>query len=130
LSRDAPFQDLFVVQNAEGTLAPRAGVSADVNEVPTGTAKFDLTLVIVEGEGVLSGALEYNTDLFEAETIRRMAENFTTFLEEAVADTERKLSEIPLLGSKERANLLGAWNDTERDFSRNACIHQLIEYQT
>jgi amino acid adenylation domain-containing protein/non-ribosomal peptide synthase protein (TIGR01720 family) len=127
LSRDALFQVLFVVQNAAPTMEPREGLTIELLDSPTETAKFDLTLFIMEGEGTLAGALEYNTDLFEADSIRRMAENFTTFLAEAIADTERKLSEIPLLGSKERA---GAWNATEKEFSRSACIHELIEQQT
>ena len=39
----------------------------------TGSAKFDLTLSLAEGSGgELEGVLEYNTDLFEAESMRRM----------------------------------------------------------
>ena len=44
-----------------------------MQEVESGTAKFDLTLAMSEGEEGLGASLEYKTDLFEASTMRRMA---------------------------------------------------------
>jgi non-ribosomal peptide synthetase component F len=129
LSRDALFQVLFVLQNASQTiLQPREGLTIELLESTTDTAKFDLTLFITEGPGSLSGALEYNSDLFEAATVQRMVDNFKVFLTEAISSSDRRLSEIPLLAPGERASL-AAWNSTDKDFSRNVCVHELVQRQ-
>ena len=45
-----------------------------------GTSRFDLLLEFQNQEEQLSGLLEYSTDLFDGDTIRRMAENCRTLL--------------------------------------------------
>ena len=52
----------------------------------SGTAKFDLMLSLEENDGGLSGFIEYNTDLFKAETISRWMGNYRTLLGSAIAD--------------------------------------------
>ena len=47
---------------------------------------FDLTLFMWERNQGLSGSVEYNTDLFDAERIERMVGHFQTLLEGIVAD--------------------------------------------
>jgi len=44
--------------------------------------QFDLTLSLTQTEQGLIGSLVYNTDLFEAATIARMAGHFQTLLED------------------------------------------------
>ena len=58
-----------------------SGLSLSPLEVETDTAKFDLTLSLSEGPEGLTGSIEYNTDLFDSETIERMAGHFQTLLE-------------------------------------------------
>lgn len=55
------------------------------------TAKFDLSLMLYDTGTDLQGDFEYNTDVFEAHTIIRMAEHFTTFLQGVVEQPETKL---------------------------------------
>ncbi|MCP4656403.1 MAG: amino acid adenylation domain-containing protein, partial [bacterium] len=110
LSHNPLFQVFFVLQNMPAVnleLAPELEV--EVEGVATGVAKFDLTLSMAEGEAGLSGGLEYNTDLFDATTIRRMAKQLGTLLEGAVADPERRLGELPLLTPAERHELVCEW---------------------
>ncbi|WP_445302295.1 amino acid adenylation domain-containing protein [Microcoleus sp. F4-D5] len=97
-------------------------------DVDTGTAKFDLYLELDERSSGIIGRLEYNTELFDAATINRMLEHFQTLLKGIVANPEQKISELPLLSEFERQQL-AAWNDTETDYPKDACIHQLFEEQ-
>src|SRR5262249_52294704 len=53
-----------------------------------GTAKFDLTLGLTEGVEGIEGSLEYSLDLYDGETIRRMARHYEKALEEIVRDPE------------------------------------------
>ena len=73
--------------------------------------------------------MEYATDLFDRETIERLAGNFKTLLEGVAADAERPISELPLLSEAERRQLLEEWNATEAEYPREKCLHELFEEQ-
>ena len=81
-----------------------------------------------EGKG-LSGKIEYNTDLFDAETIERMAGHFGTLLESVVAEPAQRVSELALLTEAERHKLLVEWNATEADYPADKGLVQLFEEQ-
>ncbi len=128
-SRNPLFQVMLVLQNTPDPRLNLPGLTVEQVWAETATAKFDLTLSISEeGEG-FSGSFEYNTDLFDVATITRMIGHFQTLLEAIVANPDRKLSEFPLLTEPERRQILIEWNNTEKDYPRNACIHQLFEAQ-
>ena len=92
------------------------------------TAKFDMTLALVESEGKLWGSLEYNTDLFDAERIERMCDHFQILLEGIVADPQQRLSQLPLLTQNEREFLLIECNLTQQDFPTVQALHHLFEH--
>ena len=94
-----------------------------------GIAKFDLSLYLQETPEGLRGALEYNTDLFDAETVARMAGHFHTLLAGAIARPDQPLAQLPLLSEDERHQLLVGWNDTGTGYPREACLHELFEAQ-
>ncbi len=81
------------------------------------TVKFDLVLYITYSESALTGSLAYNTDLFAADTIKRMVGHFQTLLEGIVADPDRRVRSLPLLTAAEKHQLLVELNDTEVDVS-------------
>ncbi|MBI4524484.1 MAG: amino acid adenylation domain-containing protein [Deltaproteobacteria bacterium] len=58
-----------------------------------------------------------------------MLGHFHTLLKGIVANPEQRLSDLPLLTEPERHQLLVEWNDTDRDYPRDKCIHQLFESQ-
>jgi amino acid adenylation domain-containing protein len=98
-------------------------------EQPTGIAKFSLTMDVNEVDGKLLGAVEYNTDLFEAETAKRMLEHFQRLLEGILEDPTQSISVLPLLSEEDQHQILEAWNDTRTDYPRDACVHHLFEAQ-
>lgn len=93
------------------------------------TSKIDLALSVVEQEEELRGAFEYNADLFDDATIERMFGHFETLLQGIVVNPERRLSELPMFTEGERHRILIEWNDTQRDYPKDKCIHQLFEAQ-
>ncbi|MEH2435907.1 MAG: non-ribosomal peptide synthase/polyketide synthase [Nostoc sp.] len=92
-------------------------------------ADFDLNLMVMEAQGVLQLCWQYNTDLFEASTITRMAGHFQTLLEGIVANPQEQIWQLPLLTEIEQQQLLVEWNDTGVDYFQDKCIHQLFEEQ-
>ncbi|HWS54702.1 MAG TPA: amino acid adenylation domain-containing protein, partial [Pyrinomonadaceae bacterium] len=122
------FQVMFGLQNAPGGGGePLPGLSLRPFRLGEEAAQFDLALALTETGGRLSGALNYNTDLFDAATIERMAGHYARLLEAALADPSREVGELELLGEEE-ARLFEQWNETEADYPR-LCVHELIEEQ-
>ena len=129
LSHTPLFQVLFVLRNTPRPAMKLEGLTLSLLESDIGAAKFDLNLFMVEEAEGLKGSLEYNTDLFDASTIKRMLGHFQVLLEGIVADPEQRLSALPLLTEPERHQLLVEWNDTATDYPRQQCIHDLFESQ-
>jgi len=129
LGHNPLFQVLFIFQNTPRPASELMGLTLRALEVDPQTAKFDLTLELVETPQGLSGWLEYSTDVFEAETIARMATHFQTLLEGIVANPAQRLSWLPLLPAEERHRLLVAWNDTAAEYPKEACIQDLFAVQ-
>ena len=98
------FQSLIVLQNAsqESSLELR-GLELEMIVTESGTAKFDLSLGMGQYDGKLHASFEYNSDLFDRETVEGVRSRFGRLLEEIVADPERRLSELPLLSDDELA---------------------------
>ncbi|HSF43044.1 MAG TPA: non-ribosomal peptide synthase/polyketide synthase [Thermoanaerobaculia bacterium] len=106
------FQVMLVLQNAPAAPLALEGLRLEPFAVEGGTAKFDLTLSLAaHGEG-LAGSLDYNEDLFDAATLMRIAGHLTLLLEGIAAGCEGRISELPLVGPSELAQLTLEWNDT------------------
>ncbi|NCR76516.1 MAG: amino acid adenylation domain-containing protein [Microcystis aeruginosa K13-06] len=128
-SRSPLFQVMFALQNTLSQPWELPGVTITPLEVHSGTSKFDLTLDLRETSEGIKGGIEYNTDLFKAETIARMLGHFQVLLEGIVSNPEQRLSDLPLLTLAEQHQLLVEWNNTQTDYLKNTCIHQLFEEQ-
>lgn len=94
--------------------------------IHNGTAKLDLLMNVFVTARAIVGGLEYNTDLFEAETIRRMILHFTTLLESIVANPEQSIRDLQLLTETERVELL-KWNNEERAYNQGLCLQEFFQ---
>jgi amino acid adenylation domain-containing protein len=129
LNQNPLFQVMFVMLKAgPKTRAMRDSVLVPI-EIEQRTAKFDLTMSLFNGPEGLRGSLNYNVDLFDAATIRRMAGHFRTLLLGIVTDPEARISELPMLTAAEQEQISIEWNRTETDFPRNASIDELFDNQ-
>jgi non-ribosomal peptide synthetase component F len=75
-----------------------------VPAVSAGTV-YELSAAVHEGPNGLRVEFEYNTALFDAETIDRMLGHYHVLLQNAVADPEKPISALPLLTQNERRDL-------------------------
>ncbi|MGA8431127.1 MAG: amino acid adenylation domain-containing protein [Candidatus Sulfotelmatobacter sp.] len=129
LSYNPLFQVLFAVQNTVSPVEKVAGLTLHLRDVDTGTAKFDLTCTVIPKDTGFTTSFEYNTDLFEAVSIRRMIDSFHSILAAVARDAEQPISQLPLLNQKEKQRVLVEWNATRSDYPSDRCIHQLVESQ-
>ncbi|MFY0526174.1 condensation domain-containing protein [Archangium gephyra] len=118
---------MFAVQNAPMPELATQGLKLSPLALEGDSAKFDLTLGFLETDQGFAGELEYNTDLYEAATARRMLEQLQVLLEGIVSAPDRKVRELPLLSATERQQVLVDWNQTHTDFPRQQSIHHLFE---
>lgn len=129
MSRSPLFQVMFTFQNTPAQALDLPGVSVSTIEVDSGASKFDLELLMADAGEELDGVLEYDVDLFEPETIERLAKHFQTLLESVVANPEQSLDQLSLLSDEERQQLLTGSNHTYADRLLDQCVPQLFEQQ-
>ncbi|MDT0454754.1 non-ribosomal peptide synthase/polyketide synthase [Streptomyces sp. DSM 41527] len=114
-SRTPLFQAMVVLQNAPGAALDLPGLDVSDIEPDTHHAGFDLTLEFAETDsGALHGLLTYNTDLFEAATAERMADQLTTLLTGIAENPDRPLGALPLAPDDALRRLLAHGRGTAR----------------
>lgn len=95
----------------------------DQYDIHNGTAKFDLTMEVEEWQGSIRLHFEYDTDLFDAATIERLAGHYQTLLDHAVAAPGKRLMAIPYIPAREMDQLM-QWGAIRREFPVTETIAQ------
>ncbi|HZD07595.1 MAG TPA: condensation domain-containing protein, partial [Candidatus Limnocylindrales bacterium] len=125
LSHSPLVQVLFVMKHTEPDLElPGLLVTPLHNDF--GTAKFDLTCYMDDRGDHIGGAIEYNLDLFDRQTIERLARHFQELLSSIVSNPAELISDLSLLTGAEKQQLLWQWNQTQAAYPR-VCAHELFE---
>jgi hypothetical protein len=93
-SRNPLFQVMFVLQNSAPGRLEVPGLTVAPLEVKTVATKCDLTLSMEEAGTRLTAALEYNTDLFDAATVRGMLSHFSTLLRAVTEEPDTRVSAL------------------------------------
>nr|APD71602.1 non-ribosomal peptide synthetase 4 [Streptomyces sp.] len=109
-SRSPIFQIVFSVEHA----VPPAGLSdlsVSLEDVRTGTARFDMTWTLVEQPDPGAGpqlAIDFDTDLFDAESIARFARHYDGLLHTLTAIPDAPLSAAEMLSPADKEFLARA----------------------
>jgi amino acid adenylation domain-containing protein len=127
-SRHPLYQVMFVLQNASAESMELPGLRLSTQPVARSSAQFDLTVRAEEGHGGLELAIEYNTDLFEPDTIQRLLGHYETLLTGAVANPEQAISQLPILSEREHKQLAD-WGAIQTEFPSASGIHERFEAQ-
>ena len=127
LSYNPIFQVMFNLLNLPKQALELDEVDINPLLVQDDTEMFDLTFKMTEDMAGLKGEMSYNTDLFEAATIERMARHFQVLLESIIANPDMPISQLPLLTQSEQHQLLVGRNNTQVNYPQDKCIHQLFE---
>ncbi|MCY1072946.1 non-ribosomal peptide synthetase [Archangium lansingense] len=104
-SRSPLFQVMFSYDVAPEATLQLGGLRLTPYEADTGTAKFDLTLSVLEQPGGLRCSLEYATDLFREATVSRLAQHYEHLLSAVVREPQRAVRHLPLLTIEDTALL-------------------------
>ncbi|MBJ8050289.1 amino acid adenylation domain-containing protein, partial [Bacillus cereus group sp. N18] len=123
------FQTMFTMNNTVDSLPKLNNRSIENINMDTSVAKFDLTVSMEKGKDGILTAFEYNTDLFDASTIERMANHFQYWLNEVTRYPERLLIEHSLMPNEEVEKLVVEWNKTKVAYPNELVIQDLLEEQ-
>ncbi|WP_123064862.1 non-ribosomal peptide synthetase [Paenibacillus amylolyticus] len=129
LSRNPLFDTLFVLQNTKHEVNEMAGLKFEAFAYMPDISKFDLTLQAEEMEGEIILHFEYSSALFAERTIERMSEHFVQIAMQVANDPEVPISSIDIMTEKERLQITQHFNDTRREYDREATVHALFENQ-
>jgi amino acid adenylation domain-containing protein len=129
-SRNPLFQVLFQMLNVPTLerLTPKQRDAA-VHTRRTASA-FDLSLALEpDGRGGLDLEVEYATDLFDADTVARLAEHFVTLLGSALENPDRAVHELDLMSQRERDRVLAAGQGEVVQEPRHPDLSSMFEAQ-
>ncbi len=127
LSRSPIFQAAmgYVTDSLDVSLK---GLTSEHVMVHHTVSKFDLTLHLFEQEEQLSIHVEYNTDLFDQETIHRYMNYYLHVLDGMTAQPERTFADYCLMDKAEQAAMIIGKNQTETPYPKRT-LQELFEEQ-
>jgi amino acid adenylation domain-containing protein len=134
MARHPLFQVMFTLQNnAEATLE-LAGLETEVLSSGSTAAKFDVEVVASEvfdpsgAPAGLRGSVIAAADLFDRDSVERLAERWVRVLEGLAADPGRRVSGVEVLAEGERRRLLEEWHEVPSEASPTT-LAELFEAQ-
>jgi amino acid adenylation domain-containing protein len=126
-SRNPLFQVMFSFQNTPEHELELADLEVSPFRFDRENSKFDLSLTLRASPEGFTGTFNYNTDLFEAESIARFASHYRQLLESIAADPAQPISTFELMTETERRQILEEWNGQDAGFPQTRCVHELFE---
>ncbi|WP_342551890.1 non-ribosomal peptide synthase/polyketide synthase [Paenibacillus sp. FSL R7-0652] len=128
MSRNPLFDTMFVLQNMEQRTIELEDLEIQVNPGQGHVSKMDITVTAWETEGSLQCEIEYATQLYDRETIKRMSGHWQQLLRSLIEAPHLQLSEVEVVTESEKAQIAG-FNATEAAYPKEKTIHQLFEEQ-
>ncbi|PKM51732.1 MAG: hypothetical protein CVV02_05575 [Firmicutes bacterium HGW-Firmicutes-7] len=127
-SRSPIFQVTFEYLNFNSTQKNLSkGVLVESYNLPQQEGQFDMILTLVDTGNSLQGKFNYNTDLFQTETIERMSKHFNILLKGIIENINMPICDLPLLSEEEKNEHLISYNQTKVAYPYSKCIHELFE---
>jgi amino acid adenylation domain-containing protein len=124
------FQVLFNHQRGDaGALQGMPGLSLTECDLGVQAAQFELTLETTEdADGRVQASLRYASELFEPQTMARMAGHYLAVLSALADHPEQTVGDVALLGEAEEAQMHG-WGVNARRHDAETPVHRLFERQ-
>jgi amino acid adenylation domain-containing protein len=110
LSRNPVFQVMFALQNTPRSALEIPGLRMASVMPDSRIAKFDLSLNLTEDAAGFTGFFEYNSELYDRQTIEGLAGSFAALLDHALGDPDCPVDRLDVLSDAQRRRVLEAWN--------------------
>ena len=129
-SRPAVFPIMF---NIDPAIRPEdlgfESIDAEVIVEPRAFESFEWFINgVVTNDGEIELQCQFNTDLFDHETIAGYLEGFVALMERFTEQPDTPLSELPVMSLTQRQRVLVDWNDTAADCIIDRCVHEQLSH--
>ncbi len=121
------YQVLFAWQNTPRPPISFPNVTAERYFVPEGVSPLDITVYMWEENGIIEGEFEYNPDLIDRKSIKRIKENYVKLLDSICKTPSSKLSNFDCISNSENSDL-DLINNTKSQ-SSDLLVHELFQKQ-
>ena len=105
------------------------GLAVEIHPTPKQFDFFDLHLNAVETGTGIQLDCTFCIDLFDSSSVESWLRHLKVMLEAIADDPETRVADLPMLTEAERRRILLDWNQTESDYPRECCIHELFQAQ-
>ncbi len=123
------FQVLFALHNTPDTSFQLPGLHLTPLHMHSGTSKFDLNMELTETTDGLEGSLEYDRELFDAETISHLLQCWQVLLAGIVAHPDKRLGAYALLTPEQMQAVIEAPNPAYRAVDAQTSVIGLFRDQ-
>ncbi len=104
------------------------GIKCEPVRVHSATSKFDLCISMWEAAGRITTEFEYDTDIYEATHIRRLAKHFENLLRAISQNPDQQVGDLSLTDAQEQ-KLIEQWSTPFAEYPRDKTVHALFEEQ-
>ncbi len=129
LSYSPVFQVMLILQNNDSSSVDLPELLMEPLNTGYNTAKFELTLNVIQMDGMLKLGWNYNTDLFDATTMWRLAANFEVLMKSVIESPRSQIMKLALLNDEEYEHCTSVWNELTLPYNKERCVHELFEEQ-
>ncbi len=129
ISRSPLFDVTLVLQNNETVAVEFDGLNLSSYNTENTISKFDMSFNYSERDGSLFCGIDYNTDIYSKDRIKRMAEHFKTLVTSVLDNPESTIKDLEIIPAQEKSLLLNVFNDTKTDYPSDKTIINLFEEQ-
>ncbi len=123
------FQVMFDYQESPLNSIKIAGLEAELLDVERETSKMDLSLSVSEENWRLRVDVEYKTELYTQDSIKKLSVHFKNILDKCIKNPSIKINQINYLSAKEHERFLHEWNKGESKKIPIKIITTLLEEQ-
>ena len=117
-----------MLSGEESTNALKTFEGTTIRHVGTvnSTSKFDLMITVLNEDDKIMLGMEYSTDLWKEESIKRMLIHFIAILDEVTSYPNKKISEVEMVTNEEKKQILTVLNNTSKKFDNRATVIDLF----
>ena len=119
------FQVMFNLLNAHNQNLSFPGCQVHYVDPGRFVSKLDLSLIMMETDGVLHAVFEYNSDLFKYKTIKSLSSHYITFLKSVLDNPDAYLDTVNIMTVQEYKKIVTGFNNTKKEYP-SLCFHEIF----
>lgn len=124
-----PFNIMFVYENTNARSIESGEFKLDKFEYIPPTQEFEITVELLEKNGIIEMLFRYRKDMYTEESIRALMDRYLMVLMQLVQNPQTNISNIELINEAEKEKILQEFNDTYSEYPKDKTIVEIFEEQ-